>query len=95
MQFFADFRALYALADLKFSVHYLRIYIIQTLLIIHIVIDFTAKVVFTSYANLHRLLADADQQLSKKDKEQTPLILDSHIIGASFIKKQSNSQSKM
>ena len=59
-----------------------------------IVIDFTAKVVFTSYANLHRLLADADQQLSKKDK-QTPLILDSHIIGASFIKKQTNSQSKV
>jgi len=52
------------------------------------------KVVFTSYANLHRLLADADQQLSKKDK-QTPLILDSHIIGASFIKKQTNSQSKV
>ena len=68
-----------------------RISLINT----YIVIDFTAKVVFTSYANLHRLLADADQQLSKKDKEQTPLILDSHIIGASFIKKQTNSQSKV
>ena len=42
--------------------------------------------VFSSYSNLHRLLADADQQLSKEDKR--PLILDSHIIGASFVKKQ-------
>ena len=53
---------------------------------------------FSSYANLHKLLSDADQQLlgsiteSQKQQQQS-LTLDSRIISAAFLKKnlQNNS----
>ena len=59
---------------------------------------FPAKLVFSSYANLHKLLSDADQQLlgsiteSQKQQQQS-LTLDSRIISAAFLKKnlQNNS----
>ena len=54
---------------------------------------FAAKVVFSSYANLHRLLADADQQLLSIEDSKRSILLDSHIIGASFAKKSQSQNS--
>ena len=49
----------------------------------HCISLFPDKLVFSSYANLHKLLSDADQQISSSPKSA---MLDSHIISASFLK---------
>ena len=57
-----------------------------------------AKLVFSSYANLHKLLSDADQQLlstslslSESAQQQKQILtLDSRIISASFLKQKHN-----
>ena len=51
---------------------------------------------FSSYANLHKLLSDADQQILSStshvvaETQQKSLTLDSRIISASFLKKHQN-----
>lgn len=52
----------------------------------------TTKLVFSSYANLHKLLSDADQRIiSKKKSNKQTTILDSHIISASVLKTNQGS----
>lgn len=43
---------------------------------------------FSSFANLHKLLSDADQQLSSKLPESSKAIIDSRIISASLSKNK-------
>lgn len=48
--------------------------------------------VFSSYASLHKLLADADQQLSSNAKlsgEKQQPVVNSHVISATLLKKNS------